>query len=63
VLHKQSFDHVSEVRRCVLEPGGTFYVEAMQPTPEEAQNAELMETLAQLTREIQDLRAEIKAKA
>ena len=63
VLHKQSFDSVTEVRRCVLEPGGTFYVEAMQPTPEEAQNAELMEALARLTREIQDLKAAIEAKA
>jgi uncharacterized membrane protein YcaP (DUF421 family) len=61
VLHKQSFDHVGQVRRCVLEPGGTFYVEATQPSPEEAQNQELMEALARLTREVQDMRAELAA--
>jgi uncharacterized membrane protein YcaP (DUF421 family) len=60
-LHKQSFDNFAEVKKCVLEPSGTFYVEAMQPSPEEAQNAELIAALARLTREIEDLRAEVAA--
>ncbi|QHN02341.1 DUF421 domain-containing protein [Granulicella sp. WH15] len=62
VLHRQSFDHFHEVRRCVLEPSGTFYVEGIQPSPEEAQNTEILESLARLTREIEDLRAELTGK-
>jgi uncharacterized membrane protein YcaP (DUF421 family) len=58
VLHKQSFDDFAEVRMCVLEPNGTFYIEAVRPSADEAQRAELMEAIARLTREVQDLRAE-----
>ena len=28
VLHRQGFDSVAEVERCVLEPGGTFHIQA-----------------------------------
>ena len=31
VLHKQGLNDFSEVEKCVLEPNGTFYVEAMKP--------------------------------
>src|SRR5277367_6109984 len=34
VLHKQGVDTFEEVRRCVLEPNGTFFVEIMKPTDE-----------------------------
>ena len=27
VLHRQGFNSLSEVDRCVLEPGGTFYIQ------------------------------------
>jgi uncharacterized membrane protein YcaP (DUF421 family) len=59
VLHKQSFDSFSQVRTCVLEPNGTFYIEAVQPSADEAQRAELMEALARLTREVQDLKSRL----
>jgi uncharacterized membrane protein YcaP (DUF421 family) len=59
VLHKQSFDNFAQVRMCVLEPNGTFYIEGMQPSADEAQRGELMEALARLTREVQDLKAQM----
>jgi uncharacterized membrane protein YcaP (DUF421 family) len=59
VLHKQNFNDFHEIKSCVLEPSGTFYVEGVQPTAEQAQNTELMEALARLTRQIEDLRAEV----
>ena len=62
VLHHQNFDNFGEVRCCVLEPNGTFYVEGMQPTADEAQRTELMEALDRLTREVQDMRAQLAAK-
>ena len=62
VLHKQSFDDFSQVRTCVLEPNGTFYIEAIQPSADEAQRAEVMEALERLTREVQAMRAELAAR-
>src|ERR1017187_9915656 len=34
VIHKQGLNDFAEVESCVLEPNGSFYVEAMKPTPE-----------------------------
>src|SRR6266700_1804926 len=40
VIHHQGFEHLSQVRRCVLEPNGTFYVEPFEPSSTERQHAE-----------------------
>src|ERR1700685_30085 len=32
VIHKQGFEHVHQVRRCELEPNGSFYVEPFEPS-------------------------------
>src|SRR3569833_191343 len=32
VIRRQGFEHLSQVRRCVLGPNGTFYVEGMEPS-------------------------------
>src|ERR1700691_3536794 len=31
VLHRQGFDSLADVHRCVLEPGGTFYIQRKLP--------------------------------
>ena len=31
VLHRQGFDGLEDVERCVLEPGGTFYIQGKTP--------------------------------
>jgi uncharacterized membrane protein YcaP (DUF421 family) len=56
-IHRQGFERLSQVRRCVLEPAGTFYVEAVDPSPLEKHHKELMERLDVLTREVAALRA------
>jgi len=56
VIHRQGFDHLSQVRRCVLEPNGTFYVEGMEPSAGDRQHSELMEKIDALTREVAALR-------
>jgi uncharacterized membrane protein YcaP (DUF421 family) len=58
VIHKQGFEHLNQVKRCVLEPNGTFYVEAMEPSPMERQHAQLLEKIDALTREVAALRAQ-----
>ena len=56
VIHRQGFDHLSQVRCCVLEPNGTFYVEGMEPSAGDRQHSELMEKIDALTREVAALR-------
>jgi uncharacterized membrane protein YcaP (DUF421 family) len=60
VLHKQSFDTFDEVRRCVLEPNGTFYVEANKPTDDEEELAELLALVRKLSADVATLHAELR---
>jgi uncharacterized membrane protein YcaP (DUF421 family) len=48
VLHRQGFDALEDVERCVLEPGGTFYVHPKVPPTEEVEHAEVMKQLREL---------------
>lgn len=48
VLHRQGFDSLAEVHRCVLEPGGTFYIQRKLPALENVQHAEVMTRLSEL---------------
>jgi uncharacterized membrane protein YcaP (DUF421 family) len=45
VLHRQGFDDVDEVERCVLEPSGTFAVKRKLPAQDDVQSAELIRRL------------------
>jgi uncharacterized membrane protein YcaP (DUF421 family) len=56
VIHKQGFERLSQVRQCVLEPNGTFFLEAVEPSSTEKQHAELLARLDALTREVAALR-------
>ncbi len=57
VIHRQGFETMAKVARCELEPNGTFYVEAAEPSPTERQHKELMAKLDALTAEIAALKA------
>lgn len=56
VLHRQGFESVEEVERCVLEPGGTFDIKGVSPPIEKQNHDELMRTL-------QDIAAKLDALA
>jgi uncharacterized membrane protein YcaP (DUF421 family) len=60
VLHKQSFDTYDQVRRCVLEPNGTFFIEAKKPSYDEAEFSEVLSALHKLTAEVSALREELR---
>jgi uncharacterized membrane protein YcaP (DUF421 family) len=62
VIHKQGLDDFSEVDKCVLEPNGTFYVEARKPSTEEAEIAGLQSAVEALTREVQLMRAQLTSR-
>src|ERR1041385_1180013 len=55
VLHRQGFDSLSEVDHCVLEPGGTFYIQRKMPTAEQIEHQEVMRSLKELTRKLDRL--------
>ncbi len=48
VLHRQGFDSLSEVDRCVLEPGGTFYIQRKMPPQDEVEHQAVMQALEDL---------------
>jgi uncharacterized membrane protein YcaP (DUF421 family) len=56
VIHKQGFEDFHQVRKCELEPNGTFYVEAFEPSVDDRRHAELLSRLGAMAREIAALR-------
>ncbi len=56
VIHRQGFERLSQVKRCELEPNGTFYVEAIEPSTADNRHTELMAKIDTLTREVAALR-------
>lgn len=58
-LHRQGFDTFEDVKRCVLEPNGTFYIEGRKPSGDERRQSELIDRLEVLTHELRELRSAI----
>jgi uncharacterized membrane protein YcaP (DUF421 family) len=56
VIHKQGFEDFDQVHKCQLEPNGTFYVEAFDPSAADKRHAELLERIDALSREVAALR-------
>jgi uncharacterized membrane protein YcaP (DUF421 family) len=61
VIHKEGFNHYFEVERCVLEPNGTFYVEAKFPTTDDAEK-EVLELVRSLSTEVRELKLLLAAR-
>ncbi len=57
-LHRQGFTHLQDVRRCELEPNGTFFVEGREPGRADRQHVELMQRFEELANEVRQLRAQ-----
>ncbi|MGA9672461.1 MAG: YetF domain-containing protein [Terracidiphilus sp.] len=58
VVHKQGFEDFSQVRKCQLEPNGTFYVEAFDPSIADKRHDALIARIDALSREVATLRAQ-----
>jgi uncharacterized membrane protein YcaP (DUF421 family) len=52
VIHKQGFEDFHKVRKCQLEPNGTFYVEAFDPSVADKRHDELMARIDALSRQV-----------
>jgi uncharacterized membrane protein YcaP (DUF421 family) len=53
---KQGFDSLSDVRQCVLEPGGTLTFIAKKPDTEDIRHQELLKKFDTLTQELAQMR-------
>jgi uncharacterized membrane protein YcaP (DUF421 family) len=58
VIHRQGFQDFHQVHRCELEPNGTFYVEAFDPSAADKRHAELLARIDTLSREVASLRTQ-----
>jgi uncharacterized membrane protein YcaP (DUF421 family) len=58
VIHRQGFEDFDQVHKCELEPNGTFYVEAFDPSVADKRHAELLARFDALSRELAVLRVQ-----
>jgi uncharacterized membrane protein YcaP (DUF421 family) len=57
VVHRQGFEDFHQVRSCQLEPNGTFYIEAFEPSVDDKRHKELLDRIDALAREVAALKA------
>jgi uncharacterized membrane protein YcaP (DUF421 family) len=55
VAHRQGFTSIDEIEQCVLEPGGTFFIQGKSPRAEERRHREVLARLAEISRELEML--------
>src|SRR5690349_14748701 len=60
VAHRQGFATVDDIDRCVLEPGGTFFIKGKEPRQHERHHAELVRKLDHLQKQIEELKRDLK---
>ena len=61
VAHRQGFASLKEVEECVLESGGTFYLQGKTPPVAETRHAELLAKLDELGRQVTELQRQAHA--
>lgn len=59
VVHRQGFDDFDAVKKCVLEPNGSFYIEGRKPTADETHHSDLVTRLEQIQRDLQQIRKQM----
>jgi len=55
ILHRQGFCAVDEVERCVLEPGGTVFIQRKLPAAEQLEHEEVVRGLKELSAKLDRL--------
>jgi uncharacterized membrane protein YcaP (DUF421 family) len=56
VAHRQGFARLDDVETCVLEPGGTFFIEGRTPPRDERRHQELLARIEQLSKQVEELK-------
>jgi uncharacterized membrane protein YcaP (DUF421 family) len=62
VAHRQGFRRLGDIKTCVLEPGGSFYIEGHTPPREERRHEELLARIDQLCRQMEELKKGVNRK-
>jgi uncharacterized membrane protein YcaP (DUF421 family) len=60
IAHRQGFASLDEIESCVLETGGTFYIEPKQPRQSARHQAAILDRLDDLARQIEDLKQHLR---
>jgi uncharacterized membrane protein YcaP (DUF421 family) len=55
VAHRQGFSSLKDIHTCVLEPGGTFFMQGRTPPLEERRHNVILARLDELSRRLSDL--------
>ena len=63
LLHRQGYRSVTEVQRCVLDPGGTVLIERKGMPDDERQRYEILARLEELKIQMEALRRELPPRA
>ena len=57
VLNRNGFNDPAEIKLCILEPNGTFYVKGITPSSDELERRQMLTLLNDLTTEVKTLRS------
>jgi len=58
--HRQGFSNLQEIDQAAIEPGGGIFFSAKKPTPDEAQQAQLIKRLDAIASQLDELRSKIE---
>ena len=61
VIHRQGFDDFESVKKCVLGPNGSFYIEGRKPSEAQEHHQDIVSRLEQVQRELQQIRRQLPA--
>jgi uncharacterized membrane protein YcaP (DUF421 family) len=57
--HRQGFGSLAEIERAVIEPGGSIFFVPKKPTPDEAQQSELLKRLDAISVQLESLHSKL----
>ncbi len=57
IAHREGFDDASQIKKCLLDPNGSFLVEGNTPTSEDNFRREVLAKLEELTKQLKELKA------
>jgi uncharacterized membrane protein YcaP (DUF421 family) len=56
VAHRQGFDGIEEIEKCILEPGGVFFIKGKSPSSDAQRHDELLARLDEMNRQLEELK-------
>jgi uncharacterized membrane protein YcaP (DUF421 family) len=60
-IHKQGFNGIEGIKKCVLEPNGSIYIEGRKPSETEEHRTDIVARLEQIQRDLRQIRKQLPA--